>query len=151
MGLQNAILALLAMAAGSLFPIQAAANAQLARLIGGPIAATLVSFTVGWFALIAINSAVFRQFPSLGDVVAAPLPLLLIGGAIGAIFLSANVYLAPQLGAAATLCFGIAGQIAAAMTIDRLGWFGFAVRDLSPGRLVGAILVLAGAVLVRLT
>ena len=151
MGLQNAILALLAMAAGSLFPIQAAANAQLARFIGGPIAATIVSFTVGWFVLLALNGAVFRQVPSLGEVVSAPLPLLIVGGVIGATFLSANVYLAPRLGAAATLCFVIAGQIAAAMAIDRLGWFGFAIRDFSPGRVIGVILVLAGAVMVRLT
>ena len=151
MGLQSAFLALLAMAAGSLFPIQAAANAQLARFIGGPIAATIISFTVGWFALIAINGAVFRQFPAIRDVVAAPPPLLVVGGVLGATFLSANVYLAPRLGAAAMLCFVIAGQIAAAMAIDRFGWFGFAVRDLSLGRLLGAILVLAGAVMVRMT
>jgi transporter family-2 protein len=151
LGLQNAILAMLAMAAGSLFPIQTAANAQLARLVAGPIAATIISFTVGWFALLAINSAVFRQFPAVGDVVSAPLPLLLVGGVLGATFLSANVYLAPRLGAAATLCFVIAGQIVAAMIIDRFGLFDFAVRDLSPGRAIGVILVLAGAVLVRLT
>ena len=136
---------------GRCFPIQTAANAQLARLVGGPIAATIISFTVGWFALLAINGAVFRQFPAVGDVVSAPLPLLLIGGVLGATFLSANVYLAPRLGAAATLCFVIAGQIIAAMIIDRFGLFDFAVRDLSPGRVIGVILVLAGAVLVRLT
>ena len=151
MGPQSIFLALLAMAAGSLFPIQAAANAELARLVGGSIAATIISFTVGWLALIAINSAVFRQFPAVSDVVSAPLPLLLVGGVIGATFLSANVYLAPRLGAAATLCFVIAGQIAAAMAIDRFGWFGFAVREPSPGRVLGAVLVLAGAVMVRLT
>ena len=33
----------------------------------------------------------------------------------------------------------------------RFGLFDFAVRDLSPGRVIGVILVLAGAVLVRLT
>lgn len=151
MGLQNAFLVLLAMAAGSLFPIQTGVNAQLARLVGGPIAATTISFAVGTFALIAINGAVFRQFPSVGDVISAPLPLLLVGGALGAVFLSANVYLAPKLGAAATLCFVIAGQIVAAMIIDWLGLFGFAVRDLSPGRAIGVILVLVGAVMVRLT
>ena len=69
---------------------------------------------------------------------------------IGATFLSANVYLAPRLGAAATLCFVIAGQIAAAMAIDRFGSFGFEVRDLWPGRVVDVILVLPGAAMVRL-
>lgn len=148
---QSLFLALLAMAAGALFPMQTAANAQLAKLIGGPIAATTVSFTVGWFALWALNFAFFRQFPAVADVVSAPWPLLVIGGVFGAIFVSANVFLAPKLGAAATLCFVIAGQLSAAMLVDRLGLFGFATREFSPGRVVGVTLVLIGAVLVRLT
>ena len=150
MSLQNALLALLAVAVGALFPLQSAGNAQLAKLIGGPIAATTVSFTVGWFVLMALNAVIFRQIPSVRDVVAAPLPLLLIGGVIGAVFLSANVFLAPKLGAAATLCFVIAGQLTAAMLVDRFGLFGFAVREFSPGRVAGVLLVLVGAVLVRL-
>jgi bacterial/archaeal transporter family-2 protein len=149
--LETLFLALLAMAMGTLFPIQAAANSQLGRLLGGPVAATTVSFTVGLLVLVVINAAVFRQFPRLSDVLAAPLWLLFIGGAIGAAFLSANVYIAPKLGAAATLCFVIAGQIASALLIDRLGLFAFDVRHLSLGRVAGALLVLAGAMLVRLT
>jgi len=80
LGLQNAFLALLAMAAGSLFPIQTVSNALLARFVGGPIAATIVSGTVGWFVVIAINGTVFRQVPTVADAVSAPLPLLLIAG-----------------------------------------------------------------------
>ena len=149
MSRQNLFYAVLAMAAGSLFPLQTAANAQLAKLVGGPIAATTISFTIGWLVLLALNVAFFRQFPAAADVIGAPPHLLLIGGAIGAIFLSANVFLAPKLGAAATLCFVIAGQLCAAMLVDKLGLFGFALRDFSPGRVVGVLLVLGGAVLVR--
>ena len=150
MTLQNALLALLAIVVGALFPLQSAGNAQLAKLIGGPIAATTVSFTVGWFVLMALNIVIFRQIPSVDDVVSAPLWLLLIGGSIGAVFLSANVFLAPKLGAAATLCLVMAGQLAAAMVIDRLGMFGFTVREFSLARVSGVLLVLVGAILVRL-
>jgi len=151
LSLSNALLALLAVAAGALFPLQSASNAQLAKLIGGPIAATTVSFTVGWFVLMALNIVVFRQIPSVSSVLSAPLSLLLIGGFVGAMYVSANVYLAPKLGAAATLCFVIAGQLTAALFVDRLGAFGFAVREFSVGRVSGVLLVLAGALLVRLT
>jgi transporter family-2 protein len=151
LSLQNALLALLAVAAGALFPLQSASNAQLAKLIGGPIAATTVSFTVGWFVLVILNIGFFRQIPTLGAVVSAPISLLLIGGFVGAVYVSANVFLAPKLGAAATLCFVIAGQLTAAMFVDRLGMFGFAVREFSVGRISGVLLVLVGAVLVRLT
>ena len=151
MNLQALFYAILAIAAGTLFPMQTSANALLAKSIGGPIAATTVSFTIGWFVLLIINLAFFRQIPSWGDVAATPIYLLLIGGAIGAIFLSVNVLLAPRLGAAALLCFVIAGQLMAAVTVDRLGLFAFAVRELSVGRIIGVLLVFAGAVLVRLT
>ena len=101
--------------------------------------------------LLAINMTTFRQYPALSDVAATPIYLLVIGGAIGAIFLSVNVTLAPRLGAAATLCFVIAGQLIAALLVDRLGLFEFPIRDFSAGRIVGVLLVFVGAVLVRLT
>lgn len=151
MNLQSFLLALLAVGVGMLFPIQTTANALLARSIGGPIAATTVSFTIGWFVLLAMNIGVFRQFPSVSDVLSAPLWLLFVGGAIGAIFLSANVFLIPRLGAAATLTLVIAGQLLAALTIDRLGLFGVTLREISFGRAAGVLLVFVGAALVRLT
>ncbi len=148
---QNIILAMLAVAAGMLFPIQTAANALLAKSIGGTIAATLCSITSSWILLVLLNLFVFRQMPSTADLAATPYWLLALGGILGAIFLSFNVMLAPRLGAAATLCFAIAGQLMAALMIDRVGLFNFAVRELSFGRVVGVVLVFAGAVLVRLT
>lgn len=151
MSLLNVFYAVLAVVVGSLFPMQTAANALLAKSIGGPIAATTVSFTIGWFALLIINTLVFRQFPAWSALTATPLYLLLMGGVIGAVFLSVNVLLAPRLGAAATLCFVIAGQLVAALAIDRAGLFEFTVRELSPGRIFGVLLVFCGAVLVRLT
>jgi transporter family-2 protein len=148
--LQGFLYALMAVCAGSLFPVQAAANAWLARGVGGPIAGTIISFATGLIVLLVLNGAVFRQFPQVADLRAQPLPLLWIGGILGATYVSANVFLAPRLGAAATLCFVIAGQLVAAMAIDRLGAFGFGVRELSVGRIGGVVLVLVGAVVVRL-
>ena len=148
---QNVLLALLAIAAGTLFPMQTSINALLAKSVGGPVVATWISITISWFFLLLINTIVFREFPSISDIAATPLYLLVVGGALGAIFLGVNVMLAPRLGAAATFCFIIAGQLMAALTIDRLGLFAFAVRELSVGRIVGVALVIAGAIMVRLT
>jgi transporter family-2 protein len=150
LSLQGFLFALMAVCAGALFPVQSATNAWLARGVGGPIAATIISFTTGLILLLIINAAVFRQFPRVADLRAQPLPLLWIGGTLGAMYVSANVFLTPKLGAAATLCFVIAGQLVAAMTIDRLGAFGFAIRELSLGRVGGVLLVLVGAIVVRL-
>ena len=143
--------AVLAICVGALFPVQSAANALLGRGIGGPIAATLVSFGSGLILLLLINALVFRQWPDLAQVSAQPWPLFWVGGAIGAIFLSANVFLAPRFGSAATLSFVMAGQLLSALVLDRYGLFGLATRDLSLGRIGGVAMVIAGAALVRLT
>jgi len=135
---QIAAYALMALCVGALFPVQSAANALLGRGIGGPVAATLVSFGSGLIVLICINGLVFRQWPSLRDLASQPPSLFWIGGTIGAIFLSANVFMAPRLGSAATLGFVMAGQLFSALLIDRFGLFAFPVRDLSAGRIGGA-------------
>ena len=141
---------LLAIVAGIIFPFQAAINAQLGRAIGGPIAATTVSFVVGLIVLLAANALAFRQTPVFSDIVRQPIYLIVSGGAIGAAYVSANVLLAPRIGAGALLCFVIAGQLLGALAIDRLGLFGLAMRELSLGRIAGALLVLIGAAMVRL-
>lgn len=143
--------ALMALCIGALFPIQAAANALLGRGIGGPVAATLVSFSSGLIVLLCVNALLFRQWPSPRDLAAQPLPLLWVGGTIGAVFLSANVFLAPRLGGAAWLAFLMTGQLFSALLIDKFGLFGFALRHLSAGRVGGALLMVIGALLVRLT
>jgi transporter family-2 protein len=149
--LQALIYALLAIGAGALFPVQSAANAWLGRGIGGPVAATLISFVAGLLFLIAVNAAAFRQWPSFDALAAQPPAMLLFGGALGATFLCANVYLAPRFGAAPTIAFVMAGQLASALIVDRIGLFGLAVREVSMGRLGGVALVIVGAALVRFT
>ena len=151
MSAQALVLTLIALAVGALAPIQMAANAQLARGVAGTIAATIISFSAGWFFLIAINAVGFRQFPTVSDIARTPVYLLLLGGAIGAIFVSVNVLVAPRLGAAVTASLVIAGQLIGAMLVDRLGLFDFTVREVSAGRIVGLALLLSGAMLVRLT
>jgi transporter family-2 protein len=144
------LFSLLAVFAGFLFPFQASINSMLGRAIGGPLAATMVSFAVGLAIMAAANLIALRQIPSLADLVKQPPYLLFCGGAIGAVFVGASVFLAPRIGAGALLCFLVAGQLLGAMVIDRFGLFGLAMRELSFGRLAGAALVLAGALMVRL-
>ncbi|MGD0720678.1 MAG: DMT family transporter [Roseiarcus sp.] len=140
----------LALLAGFLFPFQASVNSQLGRGIGGPVAATLVSFAFGLVVVATANFIAFRQIPALSDLLRQPPYLLFTGGAIGAVYLGASVFLAPRIGAGALLCLVVAGQLLGALVIDRFGLFGLAVRELTFGRLAGAALVLAGALLVRL-
>ena len=150
MNLQTTAYALMAVCVGTLFPVQAAVNALLARGVGGAFAATMVSFIAGLIVLLGLNAVVFKQWPRLADLYAQPLPLLWAGGTIGVVFLSSNVFLASRIGVAATFAFAMAGQLLAALLIDRFGLFGMVLRELSLGRVAGVLLVFVGALMVRL-
>jgi len=74
----------------------------------------------------------------------------LAGGSLGAAYTTAAIILTPRLGAAATMGFAVAGQLLAGILVDRIGFLGLAVREISFGRVAGAVLLLAGAVLIRI-
>lgn len=149
MSLSSVVLPLCALLAAMALPVQAAINAQLARALGNPVAAVAVSFCAGLVLLIALVLTVFRDLPPAAEIVRIPPWLFVCGGALGVLYLIGNVVLVPKLGAAAMFSFAIAGQLTAALILDKIGFLGLAVREISVGRLAGAVLVMVGAVMVR--
>jgi len=135
--------------AGALIALQGPINAQLARGLGMPVAAAAASFVAGSVVLILITLVLSQaQGISIAWRV-PPLWMFLAGGCLGAIFVTCALVLTPKLGAAATMAFIVAGQLLAGLLLDRLGYFDLAVRELTLGRVGGAILLLAGALLIR--
>ena len=58
--------------------------------------------------------------------------------------------LLPRIGASATVILPLFGQVVGGLVIDVLGAFGTTARPLTVGRVIGVVLVAAGAVLVNL-
>jgi bacterial/archaeal transporter family-2 protein len=139
MTLLGLILTLCALGAGALISLQAPINAEAAVRLGHPIAASTLSFCVGAVALIAITSLFLRQGVNLAALKTMPIYILLSGGLLGAMYVTASLVLAPR----------ITGQLIAALLLDRFGLFGLIERDLSLGRVGGALLVVAGSLMVR--
>ncbi|PSC05060.1 hypothetical protein SLNSH_10740 [Alsobacter soli] len=144
------MLPLAALLAATALPLQAAINAQLARGVGSPILAAAISFAAGSVVLALVAAVFVRGLPSVGEMMKTPLWLFVTGGALGTLYVTGNVILAPKLGAATLFSFAIAGQLLAALVLDKFGLLGLAVRELSLGRVAGAVLVLVGALMVRL-
>lgn len=142
------LLVTLALVAGAFMPIQAGVNSRLRFLIGDPVSAAMISFAVGTLGLAAYVIALRKPWPDAALVSAAPW-WLWTGGLMGAFFVAASVVLAPRLGAAAMMAWLIAGQLTASVLLDHFGLIGYALREASPLRLVGAGLLVAGAVLVQ--
>jgi transporter family-2 protein len=69
---------------------------------------------------------------------------------LGGFYVTLSTILTPRIGAAALMAFLVAGQLLAGMVLDRIGFLGMAVREISLGRLIGAVLLLAGALLIRI-
>lgn len=139
---------LLALAAGVLLPVQAGLNAQLRSALGSPIAAAFVSFLVGT-ATLAAATLVFRvSFPVTRAWALTPV-VQWTGGIIGAVYVLAAVVLAPKLGAGTLVASVVAGQMITSLLLDHYGLIGFPIHSLSPVRLIGAALVIAGVVLIQ--
>jgi transporter family-2 protein len=142
------LLVLFALVAGAGLPVQAGVNSALARHAGRPEWAAFISFAVGLAALGAWLVASRTRPPGMAELGAAP-GWAWSGGVIGAVYVTATILLAPRLGLAAMLALSVAGQMTAALLLDRLGAMGLAARPITPGRVLGAALLVAGVVLVR--
>jgi transporter family-2 protein len=132
---------------GSLIALQAPTNALLARGVGSAVNAAFVSFVVGTFALLAVAVALGDR-PAAGATGALPWHAW-IGGFYGGFFVAVAAFAAPRLGVTYFLMVAIAGQLAMALLLDQLGAFGLTRVEISPTRIAGILLVLAGAFLVR--
>lgn len=141
---------LLGVLAGAFIAIQAPVNAQLARGLGVPVAAAAISFLAGAIVLAVVTLVTTRVQGLIIDW-KAPAPWLFVaGGALGAVYVTSSVLLTPRIGAAALMAFLVAGQLVAGMLIDRGGYLGVAVREISMGRIAGAMLLLVGALMIRI-
>ena len=139
---------LVCLVAGALMPLQAGVNAQLARWVGHPVTASLVSFAVGTLALFAYTAAARPQLPALASLASAPWRVW-AGGLFGSVFVTAAAAFAPRLGAATFISVTIAGQVLVSILLDHFGFVGFAARPATAPRLLGALLLIAGVLLVR--
>jgi transporter family-2 protein len=143
--------ALLGVAAGAFVTVQAPVNAALGRGLGLPVAAGAISFLAG-AVLLSVVTLVLSSAQGISLAWKTPPAwMFLAGGALGAGFVTAMLLLAPRIGALATVGFVIAGQLAAGIVLDRIGFLGLPVHEISAGRLAGAALLIAGAVLVRVS
>ena len=136
---------LLTAVAGGLIAAQAPINAGLGRATGS-MAAALVSFLVGTLALatVVVLSGKAGGLTSSFDVSW----YYLLGGLLGALYVLNALVAVSAIGAGGVAAATVFGQLTASVAIDRLGLFGLDQVALSPQRVLGVVLLLAGTVLV---
>jgi bacterial/archaeal transporter family-2 protein len=141
-------LILLAIVIGLFLPLQSGINAQLRTAVGDPVVAALISFAVGSAALLATSLALRVPLPAagLGD---RTVWWHWTGGLLGAFYIFAAVVLAPRLGAAALIAAIVAGQMLGSLVLDHYGLVGYAQHAVNLPRVAGAVLVIAGVLLIQ--
>lgn len=144
----NQLYLLFGVLSGAGIAAQAAINARLRVILGAPLWAAAAQFIVGLTLILLVAAATRQPAPETEGLARAPWWIWL-GGVFGATFIVVSIVLTPRLGTALMLASVIVGQLSAALLIDHYGLFGASVIRMSPGRVIGAALLVLGVVLLR--
>ena len=140
-------LSLLALVSGALIPVQAASNAALARTTGGNVPfAALILFVVAAASTAAAVLLLGQGLPVSKAVAEAPW-WSFSGGFIVAFYVFTITFLSPRLGVGNAIALIVAGQLFSALAIDHFGLLRSLTFSLTPTRVAGAALVVAGVFL----
>ena len=126
--------------------MQAPINSKLGKTIGTFPAAS-VSFAIGLAVLMAIALLFGGGFGDLGEVRHLSWYYLL-GGILGAAYVTTVLLTVRTLGAGGVTAATIAGQLTMSVVIDRLGILGLAKHEFTAQRLAGIALLAAGVLLI---
>jgi len=144
--LRFGIFLVLAALGGAAITVQAGLNSQVARMLGHPLWATLVSLTVSIISIVPLLIAFRAGPPHLEGLSHAPW-WVWIGGALGAFFITVALMTAPELGAVVFISAVVMGQTIASILLDQFAIAGFPSRPVTLLRVAGALLVVAGVLL----
>lgn len=141
---------LLGILAGMALPIQTSINSRLREKVKTSYNASLISFGVAFvfltLLLIITGQGIMIPFSSLSN---EPFWIWL-GGAFGVVFVTGNILLFSKLGSVQTVVLPILGQILMGLVVDHFGLFNSVKTPMTILRMVGAILVIAGVIIVSL-
>jgi transporter family-2 protein len=135
------------LAAGALQAWGPPMNNALRNSMENPWLSSIVSF----LPIVAFLSIIWmcqpHPFPTRESIAAMPwwAPL---GGLIGAFAVVAGLLFVGQVGAGTFGGLTITANILMSLLIDKYGWFGMTVHELSMGRVVGGLLMVAGIFLI---
>ena len=141
----SGLAATLAVTAGLFGAVQVAVMGRLGERIGA-LEAVMVAAIVTGVVVLPVLAIARQGFGGLGETLSQPW-WMLTGGALGAVIVLSITIAGPRIGTTAVVGLLIAGQLVAATVIDRYGWFGFDRVGLDWPRVLGIVLLAAGAAL----
>lgn len=135
--------------AGGIIPVQTSINSRLGVEVGSPFMASFLSFFTGTLTLIILSLVIDHRLTFAPDIFHNNPWWIWTGGLLGVFYLTSNILLLPQLGAALTVVVTLVGQMIMAIAIDQFGWFNVPVHELNIPRLIGIVCMLGGVFLIK--
>lgn len=139
---------ILAFVSGASLAIQIGMNASLSKGLQNPIMAALSSFLIGTMALVIYILTTKQTMPSTHSLQQLP-SWVWMGGLLGALYVTLTIIAAPKIGAAQLVAFVVTGQMLASLILDHYGLVGFEVNTLNAWRILGAVFLIIGVILIR--
>lgn len=130
---------------GAQLALQAPINSGLGRYIG-LLTATAFSFAVGTLLLLSA-SVIIGKIGGLADLDGVPV-YMLAGGLLGAVFVLTATTTVGKIGAGGVAAATITGQLVGSLALDSAGVIGLEATELSPTRLIGAVALIVGTLLI---
>ncbi len=141
----TAFAAALAFAAGLGGAVQIGVQGRLGDRVG-TLEAVASAAVVALVLALTILLLARRSVAGIGEAVSGP-KWQLLGGAMSVLVVLAITVAGPRIGVVTTTAFLVAAQFGLAAIIDRYGWFGVERVAFSPARVLGLVLLVAGATL----
>ena len=116
--------------------------------VGSPALSALISFLVGGVALGLLTALGALGRGRLSELTGSPW-WVWIGGLFGAFYVVLAVIGVQKVGSAVVISCAVFGQMTAALALDSMGWLGVPRAPLNLWRVLGALLVLAGVLLIQ--
>jgi transporter family-2 protein len=146
--LENVLLTLLALGAGTSFVVQQAVNSNLRMEIGSAWWAGFISYLGG--TLVMLIMVVLMRQPLLStNSISNSSWWSWTGGLFGAIYIAISILLLPRLGAFTIVALIVIGQLVTSLVFDHFGIMNVPHYPVSIARIVGGVFLFVGAVLIR--
>jgi transporter family-2 protein len=143
--LQESLFIILALLSGVVIAIYLPMNSMISRIIGSPIAATIIFFLGALFSSIIVF-IIFGDLKSIRNIIQVP-PYLLVTGIAGALMVLLTVVLIPKIGARKMFLLLLSGQVIMAMIVSHFGLFESPRDPISIRKIIGAGAIIIGAVI----
>ena len=142
------LFALLAAGAGACIALQASANAKFRQNLDSGAYAAFLSICGTIVTAVAAMLVLRPPFPS-AERFQQTQWWNWIGGPLGALIVLAGATLVGRISAALFIACVVAGQLVCSLLLDHFALMGLEQQPVTPGRALGAVLVVAGVVCIK--